>query len=254
MYSLPKPSLDLDAMPVLPKKPIPDPLEPIPKPVIPNPTPKPVLPPLKPIIPPLKPIVPPPKPKRYRCPMPLEGKCVEDPNGPFTSLKACKKYCKPALPPKPMSYECDRDLGKCHARNDNAGTYATMGACLERCGRRRRPHPHPHPRPYPVPVPVPYPQPIPVPSPSQPEPEPQADPTHLTKKYTCTNQYTCVENLNGAFTSKQSCKDHCSAPPKKGLSKGAIIGISVGSAVFVLLIIIIAVIASKKSNTPQSLQ
>jgi hypothetical protein len=41
--------------------------------------------------------------KRYRCTGPPDYKCVEDPNGPYTSIEECQAYCTPTPPTYPPS-------------------------------------------------------------------------------------------------------------------------------------------------------
>ena len=76
----------------------------------------------------------PPPPTRYSC---INGQCVPDPSGSYTSLGACMEACRVPPPPPPTRYSCVN--GQCV--QDPNGTYASLGACLEAC--RTLPPPQP---------------------------------------------------------------------------------------------------------------
>ena len=75
-------------------------------------------------------------PTSYSC---VNGQCVPDPNGAYTSLGACLEACRVPPPPPPPAprYSCVN--GQCV--QDPNGTYASLGACLEAC--RALPPPQP---------------------------------------------------------------------------------------------------------------
>jgi hypothetical protein len=77
-------------------------------------------------------------PTRYSC---VNGQCVTDPNGAYTSLGACLEACRvpppPPPPPPAIRYSCVN--GQCV--QDPIGNYASLGACMEAC--RTLPPPQP---------------------------------------------------------------------------------------------------------------
>ncbi len=61
---------------------------------------------------------------RYRCNT-TNGSCIPDPNGSYSTIKACSMFCEP------QKYSCNSLLGRCEP--NNYGSFSNLATCQESC-------------------------------------------------------------------------------------------------------------------------